>query len=92
MFFHYISHPQRFCVCKFRVLRFVFYHIYRKKSTPYAYAGQEYSEPRQNADIYALFAKLSLEVRIVRRRSTLPKIIENSSVLVAGKSCAHVFR
>lgn len=34
MFFHYISHPQRFCVCKFRVLRFVFYHIYRKKIKP----------------------------------------------------------
>ena len=39
-----------------------------------------------------LFVKLSLEVRIVRRRSTLPKIIENRSVLVADKSCAHVFR
>ena len=38
---------------------------------------------RQNATIFALFVKLSLEVRIVRRRSTLPKIIENSRVLVA---------
>ena len=41
---------------------------------------------RQNADIYAPFVKFSLEVRIVRLRSPLPKIIENIGVLVACES------
>ena len=41
---------------------------------------------RQSATIFALFVKLSLEVRLVRRRSTLPKIIENIGVLVVCKS------
>ena len=41
---------------------------------------------RQNTTIFALFVKLSLEVRSVRRRSTLPKIIKNIGVLVVCKS------
>jgi len=41
---------------------------------------------RQNAAIFALFVKFSLEVRIVHLRSPLPKIIENIGVLVACES------
>ena len=40
----------------------------------------------QNAAIFVLFVKFSLEVRKVRLRSPLPKIIKNIGVLVAGKS------
>ena len=42
---------------------------------------------RPNAAISALFVKFSLEVRIVRLRSPLPKIIVNIGVLVVDKSC-----
>ena len=42
---------------------------------------------RQNAAIFSLFVKFSLEVRQVRLRSPLPKIIKNIGVLVVDKSC-----
>ena len=41
---------------------------------------------RQNAAISALFVKFSLEVRQVRLRSPLPKIIKNIGVLVVDKA------
>ena len=48
----------------------------------YKYASQEKNEPCQNAAIFALFVKFSLEVRQVRLRESLPKIIGNIGILV----------
>ena len=48
----------------------------------YKYASQEKNEPCQNAAISALFVKFSLEVRQVRLRESLPKIIGNIGILV----------
>ena len=58
------------------------YKIFDFMMLIYKYASQEKNEPCQNAAISALFVKFSLEVRQVRLRESLPKIIGNIGILV----------